>query len=327
MHRSGEITPRRAACARSKREVCVGNRSVTWRAISAPVAVMPMNTGPDQARIAAEVFSPERGVGLVADDDRVGVGDLARVAHEPLVGLDRDRPVGGCPGRRAAARDAVAIAAVAELAVELVDEVAPVGEDQYAAGPRGLDEAERGDRLAGAGRVLEPEPAVGVRVLGRFVELDVLVELVPRPASPGLLVLGARRRRVLVGLVRRDPRPRGGRRGRERDAALARAERRRAPLPPFAVALRLGQQRGQRARQRVDLVGRQHRAVGEVGLLLGEQPLEPEQQRELAPPLDRGRACAPRRSRSGRRRAPAGGPSRARVRPRASRRRRRTAHG
>ena len=56
--RSGEMTPRRAACARSKREVCVGKRSVTWRAISAPVAVMPTKTGPVQARIAAEVFSP-----------------------------------------------------------------------------------------------------------------------------------------------------------------------------------------------------------------------------------------------------------------------------
>ena len=55
---AGEITPRRAACARSKREVCVGNRSVTWRAISAPVAVMPMKIGPVQARIAALVFSP-----------------------------------------------------------------------------------------------------------------------------------------------------------------------------------------------------------------------------------------------------------------------------
>jgi hypothetical protein len=31
---------------------------VTWRAISAPVAVMPMKTGPDQARIEALVFSP-----------------------------------------------------------------------------------------------------------------------------------------------------------------------------------------------------------------------------------------------------------------------------
>ena len=58
MQRSGAITPRRAACARSKREVCVGKRSVTWRAISAPVAVMPMKIGSFQLRIAAEVFSP-----------------------------------------------------------------------------------------------------------------------------------------------------------------------------------------------------------------------------------------------------------------------------
>ncbi len=56
--RSGAITPRRAAWARSKREVCVGKRSVTWRAISAPVAVMPTNTGPIHWRIEALVFSP-----------------------------------------------------------------------------------------------------------------------------------------------------------------------------------------------------------------------------------------------------------------------------
>ena len=36
----------------------MGNRSVTWRAMSAPVAVMPMKIGPVQARIAALVFSP-----------------------------------------------------------------------------------------------------------------------------------------------------------------------------------------------------------------------------------------------------------------------------
>ena len=58
MQRSGAITPRRAAWARSKREVWVGKRSATWRAISAPVAVMPMNTGPVQLRMQALVFSP-----------------------------------------------------------------------------------------------------------------------------------------------------------------------------------------------------------------------------------------------------------------------------
>ena len=56
--RSGAMTPRRAACARSKREVWVGKRSATWRAISAPVAVMPMKIGPSQLRIPPDVFSP-----------------------------------------------------------------------------------------------------------------------------------------------------------------------------------------------------------------------------------------------------------------------------
>ncbi len=110
----------------------------------------------------------ERGVRLVADHDRVGVRDVAGVADEPLVGLDRDR----APRRRRLVlaeqrrRDALPVAAVGQLADELVDEVAAVGEDQHAAGARRLDEAERGDGLAGAGRVLEPEAAGGVGVVG-----------------------------------------------------------------------------------------------------------------------------------------------------------------
>ena len=58
MQRRGAITPRRAAWARSKRDVWVGKRSATWRAISAPVAVMPMKTGPSIWRMQALVFSP-----------------------------------------------------------------------------------------------------------------------------------------------------------------------------------------------------------------------------------------------------------------------------
>ena len=110
----------------------------------------------------------ERRVRLVADDDRVRVRDLARVAHEPLVGLDRHRAVGARLARRfsSGGRMRFSVAAVGELAVELVDEVAAVGEDQHAARARGLDEAQRGDGLARARRVLEPEPAGGVRVLG-----------------------------------------------------------------------------------------------------------------------------------------------------------------
>ena len=123
----------------------------------------------------------EGGVRLVADHDRVRVRDLAGVAHEPLVGLDRH---GAAGGRLAAAvlqerrGDALLVAAVAQLAEELVHEVAAVGEDQDAAGARGLDEAERGDRLAGAGGVLEPEAPRGARVLllrvGRGLLLGLL---------------------------------------------------------------------------------------------------------------------------------------------------------
>ncbi len=139
--------------------------------------------------------------------------------------------------------DAVAVAAVAELAVELVDEVAAVGEDQDAAGARGLDEAERRDRLAGAGRVLEPEPPVGVRDpraarrAGR-----------PRPASsarpaspaaprprprprPRLVVLASRRPGVVVLVATR--------RASQRSAELGSAVDRcgvAAPLLPLRCA-------------------------------------------------------------------------------------------
>ena len=48
-------------------------------------------------------FLAQRGVRLVADHDRVGVGDFLVVADEPLVGLDRDRAVGVVAAVRAAA--------------------------------------------------------------------------------------------------------------------------------------------------------------------------------------------------------------------------------
>ena len=292
----------------------------------------------------------QRGVRLVADHDRVGARDLAGVAHEPLVGLDRHGALGGVLALQQRSADALGVAAVAQLADELVDEVAPVREDQHAAGLRGLDEAERGDGLAGAGRVLEPEALGRVRVLGLIGQRLVLLALL-RPV-PRLLVglgLGAPRSSsslVLVDTPRRPrPRPRRPRRpprapragpGRglvlvvsssssssalwssssssSPSAPAARAHRPRArargassgprisaeasssgeaeaaarPLPFGARRLRRGQQRRQRARQRVDLVRREHGAVGELRLVLGEQPLQAEQQREFAAPGCRG---------------------------------------
>ena len=203
MQRSGAMTPRRAACARSKREVCVGKRSVTWRAMSAPVAVMPMKIGPGPRADRRRRLLAQRGVRLVADDDRVGVGDAPGVADEPLVGLDGDRAVGavGAGAVEQRRRLAVAVAAVVQLAEELVDEVAAVGEDQDAAGARGLDEAHRGDGLAGAGRVLEPEALVGVGVVGRAL-VDVLVDVGLGVVLPDVLGL------VVVLVLARRPRAR-----------------------------------------------------------------------------------------------------------------------
>ena len=58
-------------------------------------------------------------------------------------------------------------------------------------------------------------------------------------------------------------------------------------LAAVARQLDLGRQRDQRARERVDLMRGQLRAVGKMRLLLGQQALEAKDQREVAPPLDR----------------------------------------
>ena len=175
----------------------------------------------------------QRGVRLVADDDRVGVGDLARVADEPLVGLDRDGPVARVLVAQQGGRYPLRVAAVAQLAVELVDEVAAMGEDQHAARARGLDEAERGDGLAGSRGVLEPEALGGVGVLGLLVELAVVVLIgvgAPVLRLLGLVVvlvlLAAPRPGCRRAPARRCPRPRARRcRGRCRCAGPRRAGR------------------------------------------------------------------------------------------------------
>ena len=232
----------------------------------------------------------ERGVGLVADHDGVRRRDAARVADEPLVGLDGDWPVGlALLAVEQRGRDSLGVAAVAQLAVELVDEVPAVREDQHPTRAGRLDEAHGRDRLAGAGRVLEPEALVGVRVVrgalgdilvdvrGRFVVVPRVVGLARRTGLELLVVvLVVRGELVLVLVLRfvvhREHRRRGG------PGAVG------GPLP---VALGLGKERRERARERVDLVGAERRPVGELRLLLAEQALEPEQERIAAAPLRR----------------------------------------
>ena len=60
---------------------------------------------------------------------------------------------------------------------------------------------------------------------------------------------------------------------------------------PGAADLELGLERDQRAGERIDLVGGQRGAVHEVRLVLRQQSLEAEDQRVVAPPLDRGLAA------------------------------------
>ncbi len=147
---------------------------------------------------------------------------------------------------------ALLVAAVGQLAVELVDQVAAVGEDQHAAGARGLHEAERRDRLAGAGGVLEPEPARGVGVL----RCRRRRRPPPRPPRRRPSRAAPRRRRAPRrprSRPRRWAAPRIG--GRSAVAALPLRE---------AAACDLGGERDQRAGEGVDLVGGQRRAVDEA---------------------------------------------------------------
>ena len=138
---------------------------------------------------------------LVADHDRVGARDLAGVAHEPLVRLDGDRahPLDGVLALQQGPADPLGVAPLAQLAVELVDEVATVGEDQHPPRLGGLDEAEGRDRLARAGRVLEPEALGRIGILGLLAERLLFVALVDPVAG---LVLGLDLRLgFVVGLV------------------------------------------------------------------------------------------------------------------------------
>ena len=279
-------------------------------------------------------------MGLVADHDRVGVRDPAGVAHEPLVGLDRDRPVGGVAAVEQRRADPVAVAAVAQLAVELVDEVAAMGEDQYAAGPRRLDEPERGDRLArrrwrARTRTAWPRsgPRAGLGRRPRRARSRPASPAAPRPRRrpPGR---GRRPPRRPPGPGRRPPRRRPGRGRlpsltgdcRPRPAAPIPAARRH-PAAPLPLPLRCTS-----ASSAVSVPDSASTwwadstvAVRQVRLLLGQQPLEPEQQRKRAPPLDRRAAWRRPRPPPGQRRAPGVGPSRGTGRPRGTRPRRRSA--
>ena len=157
------------------------------------------------------------------------------------------------------------------------------------------------DLLVLVGRLLPPSPAAPRR--GRA----------PRPRRSSSLAVGSVAPSSALGLGRRP---------------ASRPPRRSSPfaVPFVGRDLLLGHQLGQGAGERVDLVRVELGAVAQLRRLVGEQALEPEQQREVAPPLDRGvlGALVELRQRGVEGAAPGGARAPA---PRAPRRRAGTARG
>ena len=170
-----------------------------------------------------------------------------------------------------------------------------MGEDQDPACARRLHEPQRRDRLAGARRVLEPEAARRAGIVGRRgrhvgrlllvapVERLVLVLVDHVVLEHGLqVVVIVIEVKVVVWLELGDRLL-----GREAVAIAV-------PAVPVRAGgrLELGDQRHERAGERVDLVGGELGPVGEVGLLLGEQPFQAKHERVLALPLNGGHVPA-----------------------------------
>ena len=204
------------------------------------------------------------------------------MAGEPGVGLNRDRVA----AQRLVAlldrgSEPAAVALVREVAVELADQQAPMGEDEHAHRSRSLDEARCCDRLAGGGRMSEAVPALRPRVL-RDRRLVVGIDLGVVSLLAVVLVVGQVRLVVVAVAVRR-----------------------------LRLPLVTRDQLGQHAGERVDLVPAQLGARAEMRRAVGQHALEAEHEGELdlpggrgspAPLLDlgygfveRATACAPRR--------------------------------
>ena len=191
-----------------------------------------------------------------------------------------------------------------------------MGEDQDAAGAGGVDEADRGDGLAGAGRVLEPEAAVAPGSSAASATTSSSSSSTSRPRTSPAAPRPRPPRRRLERL--RLPRPRSARRRRifvlvrgSASALALRSARRELDRVVLGGDLLLGQELGQGAGERVDLMRVELGAVAERRRLLADQPFEAEQQREVAAPLERRLLGARRRSRPARHRGPGGGRCRA----------------
>jgi hypothetical protein len=147
--------------------------------------------------------------------------------------------------------EAAAVPVVGQLAPELVDEQAAVREDQDALGAGGLDEARGGDRLARGGRVTEAVAADRTWVLRDRQRLRL-----------DLLVLELRYELLLLELF-----------------VLLGGRLVTVAVPVLGSLLRRGDQLGEHAGERVDLVAAELRAGGEVRRFLRQDALEAEEER------------------------------------------------
>ena len=188
------------------------------------------------------------------------------MAREPGVGLDGERVVAErlLPLEHRGSQP-VAVALRGQVARELVDQEAPVREDQDAHRPRSLDVAAGGDRLSRGRRMTEPIAADGARVLVQAVflalaavfALGLLVELVLVLLDPLLAKLAVLLAVAVLGLL-----------------------------------LMAGDQLSEHARERVDLVTPELCPGGKPRRLVGQRALEPEHQGVFDLPLGRRRTPA-----------------------------------
>ena len=166
-----------------------------------------------------------------------------------------------------------------------------MGQNQNAACPRCVNEAHRGDGLAGAGRVLEPEALVGVGIVESF-RVDVLVgafrgfdqvdlnldlfDYLVALIVLVLFVLLVERRELGSELLVVS--------GNHFDRRVVNVEYGLGNLKIVNLHPRC-QQRRQRSREGVDLMRVEDSAIGEVRLLFTEHALQAKQQRPRTAPL------------------------------------------
>ena len=122
----------------------------------------------------------KRRMSLVAEDHAIDVAvEAIGILDKPRIGLDRDRRHQRRLGSAEhGVLEAMRVALLLEVALELVDQETAMGEDQDAGDLGGIDEGSGGDGLAGGGRVLEAVAANGARVVDRLFARRVIVVVI-----------------------------------------------------------------------------------------------------------------------------------------------------